>query len=32
MAAARAALLDELTPKDWEEAAAGFGDAGLANQ
>ena len=29
---ARAALLDQVTADDWVEAAAGFGDAGLANQ
>ena len=29
---ARAALLDQVTGDDWAEAAAGFGDADLANQ
>jgi bifunctional DNA-binding transcriptional regulator/antitoxin component of YhaV-PrlF toxin-antitoxin module len=29
---ARAALLHQLTDEDWADAAAGFGDAELANQ
>lgn len=32
LAAARAALVDELGAEDWAQAAAGFGDPDLANQ